>query len=603
MSMNPQEVAALLRMAQSGSQMAGANQAGGALGDANSALGIYSGLASGTPQGDLSAASKAAKLYGNLAGNPAVSQAGNMLGGALGVYGGIKQGGVAGDTQAALGAAQLGSQAAGMAGATGLSTALGAAGPIGLALAPALYGMSTPAVQLTGQYYNRLNDTLNQGPGAYYNQDNPTQYGNYYGTVLGMAGSNDPEEEYMLAQHGVQPGLPVATSNLQPWQVAQELGVPQQDMGPTTRPNGKHATGGAVKTHFDDGGDVSLDYYTPTDDNGIPYSWQNPTLTDFGSPSSDPYSSLGQSGLLNSNVVNQQNDPYAYNSATSGSIASQAGGLGGLSSLLSNPALLGALLGGGIGLAGALGSNNGQQTMLANYNPTPPQMFQGSGPSASNMYGNFSSQPRQRLNPTNINYATAGQNPTPGGNLFYSPTGGGPTAAPSQQSPLQQYGAQMPQQQQSMQPNQLSAQQLIAMLSNPQQQQHIPPSSLWARGGDVHDQPPMGPLARHMLPATHGGPAYIQGEGDGTSDDIDAKLSNGEYVMDAGTVAMLGNGSNEAGARKLDELRENLRRHAGKQLVQGKQFMKAKKPQAYMARGGHVSTGTESVDYFSNWRE
>jgi hypothetical protein len=72
------------------------------------------------------------------------------------------------------------------------------------------------------------------------------------------------------------------------------------------------------------------------------------------------------------------------------------------------------------------------------------------------------------------------------------------------------------------------------------------------------------------------------GHGDGTSDDIDAKLSGGEYVMDAGTVSMLGNGSNEAGSRALDQLRSRIRKHAGKQLVKGKQFMKAKTPAAYL---------------------
>jgi len=78
---------------------------------------------------------------------------------------------------------------------------------------------------------------------------------------------------------------------------------------------------------------------------------------------------------------------------------------------------------------------------------------------------------------------------------------------------------------------------------------------------------------------------YVEGPGDGTSDDIPARLSDGEYVMDAGTVAMLGNGSNEAGARRLDQLRENLRKHAGRQLVRGKQFMKAKPPESYLGKG------------------
>lgn len=87
--------------------------------------------------------------------------------------------------------------------------------------------------------------------------------------------------------------------------------------------------------------------------------------------------------------------------------------------------------------------------------------------------------------------------------------------------------------------------------------------------------------------ASGSGQNYVQGPGDGTSDDIPAKLSDGEYVIDAGTVSMLGNGSNEAGARRLDMLRENVRRHAGKQLVRGKQFMKAKAPEEYLPPAGY----------------
>ena len=55
--------------------------------------------------------------------------------------------------------------------------------------------------------------------------------------------------------------------------------------------------------------------------------------------------------------------------------------------------------------------------------------------------------------------------------------------------------------------------------------------------------------------------AYVEGEGDGQSDDIPAMLADGEYVIDAETVAQLGNGSNKAGAKVLDEFRKNIRAH------------------------------------------
>lgn len=112
-------------------------------------------------------------------------------------------------------------------------------------------------------------------------------------------------------------------------------------------------------------------------------------------------------------------------------------------------------------------------------------------------------------------------------------------------------------------------------------------------------QPVVGP--RPIMRA-HGGAAFDAtqgdsyvpdpGHGDGTSDHIDAKLSGGEYVMDAGTVSMLGNGSNEAGSRALDQLRARVRKHAGKQLVKGKQFMKAKPPEKYLHEKDLPEAGT-----------
>lgn len=53
----------------------------------------------------------------------------------------------------------------------------------------------------------------------------------------------------------------------------------------------------------------------------------------------------------------------------------------------------------------------------------------------------------------------------------------------------------------------------------------------------------------------------VNGSGDGQSDDIPAMLADGEYVMDAELVSMLGNGSNKAGAKILDKFREEIRQH------------------------------------------
>ena len=87
--------------------------------------------------------------------------------------------------------------------------------------------------------------------------------------------------------------------------------------------------------------------------------------------------------------------------------------------------------------------------------------------------------------------------------------------------------------------------------------------------------------------AAHGGPLshYVQGGGTGRSDSIPAKLSDGEYVIDAETVALLGDGSSKAGAQRLDQFRANIRKQKGKALSQGKFSPNARAPEQYLMGG------------------
>ena len=54
---------------------------------------------------------------------------------------------------------------------------------------------------------------------------------------------------------------------------------------------------------------------------------------------------------------------------------------------------------------------------------------------------------------------------------------------------------------------------------------------------------------------------YAQGRGTGQSDDIPATLHDGDYVVDADTVAALGDGSSKAGAGALEQFRRGLPEH------------------------------------------
>jgi hypothetical protein len=94
-----------------------------------------------------------------------------------------------------------------------------------------------------------------------------------------------------------------------------------------------------------------------------------------------------------------------------------------------------------------------------------------------------------------------------------------------------------------------------------------------------------GPVARKAGGSVARSQFAVQGPGTGRSDSIPASLSDGEYVMDAETVALLGDGSSKAGAKKLDAMRSNLRKHKGRSLAQGRFSVNAKAPEAYMSGG------------------
>jgi hypothetical protein len=74
----------------------------------------------------------------------------------------------------------------------------------------------------------------------------------------------------------------------------------------------------------------------------------------------------------------------------------------------------------------------------------------------------------------------------------------------------------------------------------------------------------------------------VSGGGSGRDDKIDARLSDGEYVFDAETTALVGDGSVKEGARRLDLMRSQIRKHKGKNLASGKISPNAKSPLTYL---------------------
>lgn len=113
----------------------------------------------------------------------------------------------------------------------------------------------------------------------------------------------------------------------------------------------------------------------------------------------------------------------------------------------------------------------------------------------------------------------------------------------------------------------------------------LPGLQQYARGGQTHAGSvavPATPVPQH--PGTPTG-SYVQGPGGGRDDTIPAKLSNNEYVIDAETTSMLGNGSPDEGAKRLDEMRAHIRKHKGGALSRGKISPDAKHPLQYLKGG------------------
>ena len=78
-------------------------------------------------------------------------------------------------------------------------------------------------------------------------------------------------------------------------------------------------------------------------------------------------------------------------------------------------------------------------------------------------------------------------------------------------------------------------------------------------GGGLTTQHPMGEPEFRSEGGL--GNRYIQGRGDGTSDEIPAMVANNEFVLPADIVSSLGNGSSEAGASVLDQFVKEIRKH------------------------------------------
>lgn len=353
------------------------------------------------------------------------------------------------------------------------------------------------------------------------------------------------------------------------------------------------ARGGKVKRRYDDGGDV----YT-TDDGGGDYTtpdFSNPQLEDISQE--DINNSLDQAnygpGYDPYNIVNASNDPYAYGlgASSGGGGSSSSGGLAGLGSLLQGLGLSGSSLSSIAPYAAllpllqsALGGNKGAQApgvpsqyagQLMNMQ-TPPAFNRQQNPlhMTQDQWLHSAEGPEQ-------NFYSGNQLPiTP----MSAPNAGQMTSSPytgAQANPYNVVGGNVMQPPPASAPpnNNMNIQPIVGIGG-----QGMRPVMM-AQGGLAHG-------VGATLDSTGsglGGLGHVKGPGDGTSDSIylkNAALSNGEYVIDAPTVSMAGNGSNDAGAKVFDRIRSDIRKHGGKALARGKQPMTAKQVNVANYMGG-----------------
>lgn len=98
-------------------------------------------------------------------------------------------------------------------------------------------------------------------------------------------------------------------------------------------------------------------------------------------------------------------------------------------------------------------------------------------------------------------------------------------------------------------------------------QSTTPRSTEFAEGGEVEGDDMVAHLIAYHKNGGHQGPGRVKGIGSGQDDKIPAWLSDGEYVWSAQDVADLGDGSTDEGVRRLDKMRQMVRKQAGRKDV------------------------------------
>lgn len=89
-------------------------------------------------------------------------------------------------------------------------------------------------------------------------------------------------------------------------------------------------------------------------------------------------------------------------------------------------------------------------------------------------------------------------------------------------------------------------------------------------------------IGQHLKSKMPTPPGQVRGAGGGQDDKVPAKLSQGEYIVPSDVTSQLGDGSSDAGGKKLDQMVHKVRAH---KTSKGSAFPpKAKNPLAYVPK-------------------
>jgi hypothetical protein len=374
--------------------------------------------------------------------------------------------------------------------------------------------------------------------------------------------------------------------------------------------------GGSAYTQYDSTGNATPSNYTP---GGTTTTFDQAPAAPSGGGSSTDLSPISTTQAQQQSLTNQLEAQHNINAidSTSSAPSAASGALSSLSGAKGSSVL--ALISSILGAAGHMQTAKANGTlpkMPGMGGPLPSMPGQGGstgyGPAGGYNYKNYAGltagapgtgyAPRtQTAGPAN--YYTYGQGPE---QQFFQQVNpqGGPIApvthkrggsvkkfamggmVPNAAGPMLQGGPARPPQQPGMMgpmgapPSPMQRPMMGAPMQNQIMGQNPgmrPGMRPFADGGSA---PQEGALSHHSQ-----GSRYVRGPGDGTSDDIPARLANGEYVLSADVVSGLGNGDNNSGAKVLDGFVHSLRTHKAENASKGKLPADAKPIHHYMKGG------------------